>query len=92
MAYAEIEYDSADIMSSGLGMTYLVTSMPTLLSFDRGEPQDRTRVVDLKQLADRDFLTAWIEREAVRRGTGGAGGDGLLGNSRLLGGLFGRKD
>lgn len=37
-------------------------------------------------MKDRDFLKQWIKSEALRKGTGGAGGDGLLGG--LMKGLF----
>lgn len=39
VSFCEIEYDSPDIMNDGLAMTYMISSMPTLLSFDRGEAQ-----------------------------------------------------
>lgn len=83
VSFAEIEYDSPDIMDSGLGMTCMITSMPTLLSFDRGEAQTGTKVTDPKLIKDREWLKEWIRTEARRRGNGGAGGNGLFG------GLFG---
>ncbi|CZT46571.1 uncharacterized protein RSE6_07017 [Rhynchosporium secalis] len=84
ITYCEIEYDSMDIMDSGLGMTYMITSMPTLLSFDRGEAQVGTKITDPKQMTDVEGLKEWIRNEAKRAGTGGgAGGSGLFG------GLFG---
>lgn len=86
MAYCEVEYDSMDIMESGLGMRYMITSMPTLLSFDRGEAQMKTRAMDPKLMKDREWLKEWIRTEARRRGDGGAGGGGGGG---LFGGLFG---
>ena len=52
VSFCEIEYDSQDIMDSGLGLTYMITSMPTLLSFDRGEAQTGTKVIDPKQIKD----------------------------------------
>jgi len=72
-------------MNSGLGMTYMITSMPTLLAFDRGEAQNETRVTDPKKMKDREWLKDWIRTEAKRRGNGGAGGGG----NGLFGGLFG---
>ncbi|TVY80389.1 hypothetical protein LSUE1_G005911 [Lachnellula suecica] len=86
VAFCEVEYDCLDIMSSGLGMTYMITSMPTLLSFDRGEAQTQTRVVDARKMGDREWLKQWIRTEASRRGGGGGG----VGGSALFGGLFGR--
>ncbi|KAI8632665.1 hypothetical protein F5Y19DRAFT_326463 [Xylariaceae sp. FL1651] len=95
VAFCTVEYDAPDIMSAsmdgasgggGLGMTYMITSIPTLLSFDAGEPQTQTKVADARRLADRAFLEEWIRNEARRhggRGGGGGGGDGVLG------GLFG---
>ncbi|RDW64252.1 hypothetical protein BP5796_10754 [Coleophoma crateriformis] len=86
VSYCELEYDSPDIMSSGLGMTYMITSMPTLLSFDRGEPQTDTKVTDPRKLKDREWLKEWIRTEARRRGGGGGGASPAKG---LFGGLFG---
>jgi hypothetical protein len=73
-------------MVSGLGMTYMITSMPTLLSFDRGEAQTDTRVTDPKKMSDKEWLKEWIRTEARRRGDGGGGGTVGAG---LFGGLFG---
>jgi hypothetical protein len=70
-------------MSSDLGMTYMITSMPTLLSFDRGEAMVDTKVVDPKLMKNELWLREWIRTEASRRGGGGGGGPGLFG------GLFG---
>jgi len=86
VSFCEIEYDSQDIMDSGLGMTYMITSMPTLLSFDRGEAQITTKVTDPRLLRDRLWLKEWIKTEARRKGEGGGGGDG----GGLFGGLFGK--
>jgi len=85
ISYAEIEYDSPDIMDSGLGMTYMITSMPTLLSFDRGEAQLMTKVTDPKLMKNKEWLKEWLRTEASRRGEGGGGGSGW----GLFGGLFG---
>ncbi|KAI0521150.1 hypothetical protein F5B22DRAFT_644399 [Xylaria bambusicola] len=90
VAFCTVEYDAPDIMSgdgSGdtpLGMTYMITSIPTLLSFDAGEAMVETKVTDGRKLADREFLEEWIRNEARRHGgRGGGGGNGILG------GLFG---
>ncbi|KAJ6788436.1 hypothetical protein PWT90_08051 [Aphanocladium album] len=90
VALALVEFDSPDIMSAGadgLAMTYMITAIPTLLSFDAGEAQTTTKVTDGRQLADREFLTQWIQNEARRHG--GRGGGGSSGLS--FGGLFGRS-
>jgi thiol-disulfide isomerase/thioredoxin len=84
VSYFEIEYDSPDILASDLGMTYLIASMPTLLSFDRGEAQLQTKVTDPKKMADREWLKEWIRAEARRKDSGGGGGGG-----GFFGGLFG---
>lgn len=101
VAFAPVEFDSPDIMNSSsspfsesLAMTYMITAVPTLLSFDAGEPQNETRVVDARKLLDTAFLTEWIRVEARRRGgRGGGGGDGggLVGGTlaSAFGGLFG---
>ncbi|KAI0848233.1 hypothetical protein F5Y00DRAFT_239502, partial [Daldinia vernicosa] len=60
VGYCEVEYDAPDIMSSSLGMDFMVTSIPTLLSFDAGEAQISTKVTDGRKLADRAFLEEWI--------------------------------
>jgi hypothetical protein len=60
VSFCEIEYDSQDIMDSGLGLTYMITSMPTLLSFDRGEAQTGTKVTDPKQMKNKEWLKEWI--------------------------------
>ncbi|RDL31419.1 Thioredoxin-like protein [Venustampulla echinocandica] len=89
VSFCEVEYDTPDVMDSGLGMTYMITSLPTLLSFDRGEAQTGTKVVDPKKLTDKEWMKEWIRTEARRRGQGG-GGTGLYGGGTgLLGGLFG---
>ena len=74
--------------ADGPAMTYMITALPTLLSFDAGEAQTATRVTDARSLADRRFLDEWIRNEARRRGgRGGGGGGGAA--SAVFGGLFG---
>ncbi|TIC90686.1 hypothetical protein CH35J_011785 [Colletotrichum higginsianum] len=85
VAYCTVEFDSPDVMSGGLGMTYMITSIPTLLSFDNQEAQIQTKVHDAKKLADRAFLEEWIRTEARRHGQRGGGG----GPGGVFGGLFG---
>jgi len=67
-------------------MTYMITSIPTLLSFDGGEAQTATKLSDARKLADREFLKEWIRTEARRHGGRGGGGGG----SSIFGGLFGK--
>ena len=86
VGFCAVEYDSPDIMADGTAMTYMITSIPTLLSFDAGEAQVQTKVMDARKLADRAFLEEWIRTEARRHGDRGGGGPGGLGG--LLGGLF----
>jgi thiol-disulfide isomerase/thioredoxin len=83
---AFVEFDSPDIMSGSpnLALTYMINSIPTLLSFDAGEAQTKTKVADARQLADRQFLSEWIRAEARRHGNRGGGG-----GSAGFGGLFG---
>ncbi|GAW21389.1 hypothetical protein ANO14919_109080 [Xylariales sp. No.14919] len=88
VAFCTVEYDAPDIMSGeggGLGMTYMITAIPTLLSFDAGEAMTQTKVTDGRKLADRTFLEDWIRNEARRHGGRGGGGGG----TGVLGGLFG---
>lgn len=87
VGYCTVEYDSPDIMSQGLGMTYMITSVPTLLSFDAQEAQVQTKVHDARKLSDRKFLEEWIRNEARRHGDRGGGGGSGAGGS--FGGLFG---
>lgn len=68
-------------------MRYAVNSLPTLLAFDRGEPQLETRVTRVEDLKREAFLREWIETEAKRHGDGGAGGGTGRG---LFGAIFGR--
>jgi hypothetical protein len=89
VAFCEVEFDSQDIMDSGLGMQYMITSMPTLLTFDRGEVVQDSRTVDVNRMKDKEWLKEWIERESKRRGTG-TGGGGSIGGG-LFGGLFGDR-
>jgi hypothetical protein len=89
VAYCAVEYDSPDVMSAGLGLTYMINSVPTLLSFDAGEAQVQTKVTDGRRLADPKFLEEWIRTEARRHGNRGGGGGGSGPN--LLGAIFGRS-
>ncbi|KAI1417137.1 hypothetical protein F5Y13DRAFT_185205 [Hypoxylon sp. FL1857] len=84
VGYCEVQFDAPDIMSSGLGTEYMITSIPTLLSFDAGEAQVRNKMTDGRRMADRSFLEDWIRNEARRQGGRGGGG-----GSGVLGGLFG---
>jgi hypothetical protein len=87
VGFCTVEFDAPDIMRAGFGMTYMITSVPTLLSFDAQEAQVATKVVDGKKLADRQFLEEWIRNEARRQGDRGGGGGGSGGG--VFGGLFG---
>lgn len=89
VGYCTVEFDAPDVMSAGLGLTYMINSIPTLLSFDAGEAQMQTKVTDGRQLADRKFLEEWIRNEAQRHGSRGGGGPSVGVN--LLGGLFGKS-
>ncbi|CAM1502016.1 Fc.00g040000.m01.CDS01 [Cosmosporella sp. VM-42] len=86
VAFTTVEFDSPDIMSGSpnLALDYMITSIPTLLSFDAGEAQTSTKVADARRLADRQFLIDWINTEASRHGGGGSGG------GSAFGGLFGK--
>lgn len=83
ISFVEVEMDSPDLGGlAGVGMRYGITSIPTLLAFDRQEPQVETKVQRLDDFKNKQFMTKWIEKEAARHGQGGAGGS--------LFGLFGR--
>ena len=74
-------------MSGGapnLAMDFMITSIPTLLSFDGGEAQTSTKITDARKLSDRQFLIDWINNEASRHGGRGGGG-------AAFGGLFGKR-
>lgn len=88
VCFAPIEFDSPDIMGGGsdsIAMTYMITAIPTLLSFDAGEAQTSTKITDGRKLTDREFLIEWIRSEARRHGGRGGGSPGGF----SLGGLFG---
>ena len=68
----------------------MITSIPTLLTFDRAEVMEQSRTKDVSKMKDEEWLKAWIEREARRRGDGTGGGGGSIG-SGLFGGLFGDR-
>jgi len=90
VTYCEVEYDAPDIMSSGLGMEYMITAMPTLLAFDGGEAMTATKLTDARKMKDREFLRELIRTEARRKGTrGGGDGGSILKGTMSLGGLFG---
>lgn len=83
VSFVEVEMDSPDLGGvGGLALRYGINSMPTLLAFDRQEPQIETKVARLDDLKSKAFLTKWIETEAARHGSGGGGG--------TFAGLFGR--
>ncbi|KAI3398617.1 hypothetical protein diail_8965 [Diaporthe ilicicola] len=85
VGYCEVEFDAPDVMTSGLGLTYMISSVPTLMSFDAGEAQLETKIADGNRLKDRRFLEEWIKTEARRHGGRGGGGGG----GSIFGGLFG---
>lgn len=88
VSFVEVEMDSPDLGGvSGVATRYLINNVPTLLAFDRQEPQLETKVTKVADLRNKAFLTKWIETEAARRGKGGAGGS--IGG--LFRGLFGRS-
>lgn len=86
VSLALVEFDSPDLQSAtpNLALTYMINSIPTLLSFDAGEAQTATKVADAHKLADRKFLEEWIRAEASRHGGRGGGTSGMPG----FGGLF----
>ena len=79
VAYCVVHYDAPDIMAAGLGAQYMITTVPTLLSFDAGEAQIATKATDPERMVDRRWLDEWIWTEARRRGGRGGGGGGWFG-------------
>ncbi|KAF2213089.1 hypothetical protein CERZMDRAFT_17892, partial [Cercospora zeae-maydis SCOH1-5] len=74
VSFAEVEMDSPDLGGvSGVAQRYMINSVPTLLAFDRQEAQIETKVARLEDMKSREFLKSWVEREAARHGSGGAG-------------------
>lgn len=65
-----------------------ISSMPTLLAFDRSEAQLETKVTRVDDMRNKRFLIEWIEREASRHGEGGAGGGSPF---SFLSSIFGRS-
>lgn len=90
VGYCTVEYDAPDVMEAGLGLTYMINSIPTLLSFDAQEAQVETKVTNGRQLSDRKFLEEWIRTEARRHGGRGGGGSGGSPFS-VFGALFGKS-
>ncbi|KAI4180821.1 MAG: hypothetical protein L6R41_006995 [Letrouitia leprolyta] len=85
VAYAEIEMDALDIVSSGMAGQYFVNSIPTLLSFRAGEAALESKITSVGEMKDGEFMRLWIENEARRGGDRGGGGGFGFG----LGGMFG---
>lgn len=81
VGYAEVEFDSPDI--GELAQRYMITGIPTLLSFSRQEAQLQTRLTNVNEMRDKAALRQWLEEEAGRGAAGGKGG------SSSLGALFG---
>ena len=79
----EVQFDSPIL--GELAARYMITSIPTLLSFSRQEAQVETRLVDTKRMKDKNLLHEWIEAEARRGSQGGSGGSSLLGKVFGLG-------
>ena len=67
---------------TGIDDSAQITSIPTMLAFSRQEAQLETRLTNVEEMKDKDFLRLWIEDEALRGASGGKGGG-------LFGGLFG---
>lgn len=78
VSFVEVEIDAPDVQSAA--ERYAIHSVPTLLAFDRSEPQFETRVTKMEDLGNRRFLIPWIENEAARKGEGGGGGLGWFGS------------
>lgn len=90
VGFCTVEYDAPDVAEAGLGLTYMINSIPTLLSFDAQEPQTQTKITDGNKLSDRMFLEQWIRNEAKRHGGRGGGAPG--GNPlSVFGALFGKS-
>ena len=47
------------------------------MSFSRGEAQLESKLTSVTEMKNRDIMTMWIELEASKGGTGGAGGKGI---------------
>ncbi|SMQ47424.1 unnamed protein product [Zymoseptoria tritici ST99CH_3D7] len=79
VSFVEVEMDSPDLGGpAGIAQRYMINKVPTLLAFDRQEPQLETKVTKLEDMKSKEFVTKWIATEAARRGEGGAGGGGGL--------------
>ena len=61
-------------MALEAGSRYQITSIPTLLTFDGGEPVMISKIMGVEKMMDRSWLNQWLEEEAKR------GGKGLLGS------------
>lgn len=72
ISFAEVEFDSPTI--GDIPGRYALTSIPTLMAFNRQEAQLETRLTNVNELKDRTFLRLWITNEAILAGSGGNGG------------------
>ena len=92
LGFCTVAFDAPDMMRDGgdLASTYMVTSIPMLLSFDDSQiPRINRRVFDIRKLSDRHFVEQWLVQESRCTGTGGGGGPSGGGLSAMFGGLFG---
>ncbi|KAF6229386.1 hypothetical protein HO133_007502 [Letharia lupina] len=79
-----IEEEGAGEERGGVGYAEIEFDSPTLgdVAGRRQEAQLQTRLTNVEEMKDKDFLRLWIEDEAIRGESGGKGGG-------LFGGLFG---
>lgn len=85
----EVEYDSPDLMSAGVGAAYSIASVPTLLAFGirDGLPRVGSRLDDARRMSQKGVLEDWIRAEAeIARTTGGS-----VDRKGLFGGFWGPR-
>ncbi|KAL7276011.1 hypothetical protein RUND412_001006 [Rhizina undulata] len=75
---ALVEVDAQGGNVGELAMRYMIRSLPTFITFRRGEPNEEKRMVDTRIMTRREKLEEWVE-EVAKQGTGFKGGNGWLG-------------
>ncbi|KAI5820166.1 hypothetical protein BZA77DRAFT_341399 [Pyronema omphalodes] len=77
--FCEVELDAMGGNIAELAGRYMISTLPTLLTFKRGEPIPDSRWTDIRAMSKKERIAEWIEEQAK--------GNGDVGNVSF-GGLF----
>ncbi|OAL45292.1 hypothetical protein IQ07DRAFT_222144 [Pyrenochaeta sp. DS3sAY3a] len=77
LGFVQVPLDGMEI--GDLGVTYRITSIPTLLAFSRQEAQFDTKLTRPEDMKDREVLREWLVEQARRGGRRGGGGGKMFG-------------